>query len=144
MEFGESVNNDVRVSAVKTQTTYTTAAYNLTMQDDGRMYLKNGATLLYTDLPAQDAAMWEEKLIAQSHAVQKTEITCAAWKYIPSTYLLCENDKAAPPQYQQMFAAKAESRVVRCEAGHSPMLSQPEMLVEKIVEAVEGAVAGLE
>jgi len=100
--------------------------------------------LLYNDLPQQDAAMWQERLIAQSHAVQKTEITCAGWKYVPSTYLLCENDKAAPPQYQEMFAEKAGSKVLRCEAGHSPMLSQPEMLVEKIVEAVDGAVAELE
>jgi hypothetical protein len=36
-------------------------------------------------------------MIAQSYAVQKTEIACAAYKCVPSTYLLCENDKAAPP-----------------------------------------------
>jgi hypothetical protein len=80
-------------------------------------------------------------MIAQSHAVQKTEIACAAYKYVPSTYLLCENDKAAPPQYQQMFAEQAGSRLLRCEASHSPMLSQTEMLVKMVIEAVETAVA---
>jgi pimeloyl-ACP methyl ester carboxylesterase len=111
--------------------------------DDGRYYLKNGAKLLYNDLPEQEAAEWEYRLIAQSHAVQKTELACNAYKYVPSTYLLCENDKAAPPQYQQMFAEQAGSKLLRCEAGHSPMLSQPEMLVKMVVEAVEAAVAEL-
>jgi hypothetical protein len=42
-----------------------------------------------------------------------------------------------------MFAEQAGSKLLRCEAGHSPMLSQPEMLVKMIVEAVEAAVAEL-
>jgi hypothetical protein len=75
-------------------------------------------------------------LIAQSHAVQKTDITCAEYKYVPSTYLLCENDQAAPPQYQQMFAEQAGSKLLSCEVGHSPMLSQPEMLVKMVEAAV--------
>jgi pimeloyl-ACP methyl ester carboxylesterase len=138
--FGESPNNDVKVSAVNSINPLR-PAYEST-QADGRMYLKDGAALLYNDLPAQEAAEWEERLIAQSHAVQRTEITCAAWKYVPSTYLLCENDKAAPPQYQQMFAELAGSKLIRYGAGHSPMLSQPGMLVKSIVEAVVRAVVG--
>ncbi|KAH7372278.1 catalytic protein [Pyrenochaeta sp. MPI-SDFR-AT-0127] len=119
--FGESPNNDVR--------------------EDGRFYLKEGASLLYNDLPAEEAALWGSRLIPQSHAVQKTEIERTAYKYIPSTYLVCQNDKAAPPQYQEMFAGAAGSKVMKCDASHSPMLSQPEMLVDRIVEAIEGAVA---
>jgi pimeloyl-ACP methyl ester carboxylesterase len=83
-------------------------------------------------------------MIAQSHAVQETEIMRAAFKYIPSTYLLCENDKAAPPQYQEMFAKLAGSTLLKCDASHSPMLSRPDMLVKYIVDAVEKAVAELE
>lgn len=79
-------------------------------------------------------------MIPQSHAVQKTELRCAGWKYVKSTYLVCENDKAAPKEYQTMFAKQAGSRVVRCGSGHSPMLSQCDMLVGRIVEAVDNAV----
>jgi pimeloyl-ACP methyl ester carboxylesterase len=79
-------------------------------------------------------------MIAESYAVQKTEITRVAWKYVSSTYLLCENDKAVPPQYQESFAVLAGSKTVRCDAGHSPMLSQPDALVKHIVDAVEEAV----
>ena len=83
--------------------------------------------------------MWASKLIVQSYKVQTTELTHAAWKYIPSTYLICDNDQAAPQQYQEMFAAQAKSQVVHCSSGHSPHLSQPEMLVQKIHEVSQEA-----
>jgi len=59
----------------------------------------------------------------------------AAWHFIPSTYLICENDQAAPPAFQEMFAASAKAQVERCNSGHSPHLSQPQMLVQKICDA---------
>ena len=42
-----------------------------------------------------------------------------------------------------MFASKAKSTVERCTAGHSPMLSQLDMLGQKIEMALEKAI-GLE
>lgn len=39
-----------------------------------------------------------------------------------------------------MFASKAKSKVERCTAGHSPMLSQLDMLVKKIGMALAQAV----
>ena len=39
-----------------------------------------------------------------------------------------------------MFAASAGAHVDRCDAGHSAMLSQTEMLADKISAAVEIAV----
>lgn len=85
--------------------------------------------------------MWESRLIPQSHAVQQTEMINCAYKYIPSTYLICENDRVAPSQFQEMFASKAGAHIERCSAGHSPMLSQPDMLVAKILDAIRN-VAG--
>ncbi|PWY95830.1 hypothetical protein BO94DRAFT_530561 [Aspergillus sclerotioniger CBS 115572] len=109
------------------------------MQPDGRFSIKNGAKTLYNDLTAEEAALWESRLIPQSYLVQTTCVTRAAYEYIPSTYLVCENDQAAPPQYQEMFAALAKAEVDRCSAGHSPMLSQPAMLVEKIAAVADRA-----
>lgn len=104
--------------------------------------MKSGAQTIYNDLPVSEAALWESRMIPQSYAVQSTKMTRGAYKYISSTYLICENDQAAPPQYQEMFAQMASSHVERCYSGHSPMLSQTGMLVGKIVEALERAVAG--
>ncbi|KAL1988106.1 hypothetical protein VTN96DRAFT_1137 [Rasamsonia emersonii] len=117
--FGESPNNDVR--------------------PDGRFCIRNGAKILFNDLPDSEAALWESRLIPQSYKVQTTPLTRAAYEYIPSTYLITENDRAVPVRFQEMFAATIKAQVVRCSSGHSPMLSQPAVLVEKITAAVEGA-----
>ncbi|KAL1877798.1 hypothetical protein Plec18167_004767 [Paecilomyces lecythidis] len=115
--FGESPNNDVR--------------------DDGTFTIKNGAQTLYNDLPADQAALWESRLIPQSYKVQETPLSRAAYEYIPSTYLICENDQAAPSNFQEMFAHSANAEIDRCNASHSPMLSQPDMLVKKIIALAE-------
>ncbi|KAE8149090.1 Alpha/beta hydrolase fold-1 [Aspergillus avenaceus] len=115
--FGESPNNDVGA--------------------DGRFRIKNGAKTLYNDLPDSEAALWESRLIPQSYLVQTTPTTRAAYEYIPSTYLICEGDQAAPAQFQEGFANLAKAEIDRCSAGHSPMLSQPDMLVGKIAAVVD-------
>ena len=102
--------------------------------------MRNGAEIIYSDLPPAEAKLWEERMVAQSYAVQETKLTRAAYKYIPCTYLVCENDQAAPVVYQERFAEMAGATVVRCGADHSPMLSQVDVLVTRIEEAVEVAV----
>jgi hypothetical protein len=97
--------------------------------------------LLYSDLPDDEAALWESRLIPQSYAVQKSKMDLAAYKYVSSTYVICEKDKAVPPQYQEMFAGAAGSKVVRIASGHMPMLSQLDTLVTKVLEAVDEASA---
>ncbi|KJK63924.1 Alpha/beta hydrolase family protein [Aspergillus parasiticus SU-1] len=117
--FGESPNNDVRA--------------------DGRFFIRNGASTLYSDLPDAEAKLWEYRLIAQSYRVQTTPVTRAAYEYNPSTYLVCDNDQAVPPQFQRTFARMAKAQVESCNTGHSPMLNQLGMLVQKIMIAVEWA-----
>ncbi|KAL3429939.1 hypothetical protein BDV09DRAFT_200118 [Aspergillus tetrazonus] len=87
---------------------------------DGRFFIKNGASTIYSDLTSAAATLWESRLIAQSCAVQTTGVTRPAYQYIPSTYLICENGQAIPPQIQEMFAGMAKARVERCDAGHEP------------------------
>ena len=101
--------------------------------------MRNGAKKFY-NLPDDEAKMWKDTIIPQSYEVQKTILTREAWKYVPSTYLVCENDQAAPAKFQEGFAEMSRSTIVRCSAGHSPMLSQTAILMEKIVEAVESSV----
>lgn len=40
-----------------------------------------------------------------------------------------------------MFAASAGASIERCDAGHSAMLSQTEMLADKISSVVEAAIS---
>ena len=64
-----------------------------------------------------------------------------ACRYIPSTYLICEKDNYCLDMFQEHYADQAKAHIEKCSSGHSPMLSQPEMLAQKIVAAVEKAVS---
>ncbi|KAL8929510.1 MAG: hypothetical protein Q9208_001179 [Pyrenodesmia sp. 3 TL-2023] len=114
---------------------------NPNVHSDGRSYIL--PEKLYNDLPPDEAALWESRLVAQSYKVQEAQVTRTAWKYIASTYLITENDQTVPPQYQEAFAKQAGATVERCSSGHSPQLSQPEMLVQKIIEASMKAMAAI-
>lgn len=63
---------------------------------------------------------------------------CAAWKWIPSTYLLTEGDRSLLPETQEWFTKQEgaeQMEVVRCEGGHCPWLSRTEEVVSAIRRA---------
>jgi pimeloyl-ACP methyl ester carboxylesterase len=49
----------------------------------------------------------------------------------PTTYLLCENDRALPTPMQETFAVRTD-RVERLDSGHAPFLSQPQGLAARL------------
>ena len=65
-----------------------------------------------------------DHLAAQSLEVIGAPVGAAGWKTVPTTYLVCGQDRGTPPRLQREFALKAD-RVVEIEAGHHPFLSQP-------------------
>lgn len=64
------------------------------------------------------------RLARQSVRVTGEPVGAAAWKQVPSTYLVCARDRGTPAQRQREFARLAGS-VVELDAGHHPFLSQP-------------------
>jgi len=63
--------------------------------------------------------------------------TGASWKTIPSSYLLCEQDRAIPAEAQEAMVDAARElgaivEIVRLDSGHSPFLSKPKETVEWI------------
>ena len=57
-----------------------------------------------------------------------------AWREKPSTYVVCAEDRATPPEAQREYARRAD-RVVELPTGHHPMLSRPELLAWALAEA---------
>ncbi len=51
---------------------------------------------------------------------------------MPSTHLVCAEDRCTPPQAQHEFARRAGS-VVELDAGHHPFLSQPEAVRDLVL-----------
>ncbi len=66
-------------------------------------------------------------------------LTYCAWREIPTSYILCTQDQALPYHVQQQLVQNAglkEADVVTCDAGHSPFISQPNVVLEMLKKAV--------
>ena len=66
-----------------------------------------------------------DRLARQSLRVTGEPVGAAAWKRVPSTYVVCAQDRGTPPERQREFARKAGT-VVELDAGHHPFLSRPD------------------
>jgi len=84
---------------------------------------------------------WTSKLQHHTAIAQKTPLTKNAHVEIPVSYLYCENDQALPLWLQEAMVKQSGLKVqeLRCTAGHSPFLSQPDIFVERVVEGVRAA-----
>jgi pimeloyl-ACP methyl ester carboxylesterase len=56
-----------------------------------------------------------------------------AWREKPSTYIVCAEDRATPPEAQREYAKRA-GRVVQLPTGHHPVLSRPKLLARVLAE----------
>ncbi|WP_030271570.1 alpha/beta fold hydrolase [Streptomyces sp. NRRL B-24484] len=63
-------------------------------------------------------------LARQSVRVTGEPVTAAAWRQVPSTYVVCAQDLGTPPHLQREFARRADE-VVELDTGHHPFLSRP-------------------
>ena len=74
------------------------------------------------------------RLTRQPLAVFGQAPRAVAWHEKPSTYVVCAEDRATPPEAQREFARRADS-IVELTTGHHPMLSAPENLARVLAEA---------
>ncbi|MFC8784957.1 alpha/beta hydrolase [Streptomyces nigra] len=88
---------------------------------------------LYADVEPDLAARCVARLGHESLRAVKQPLTEAAWRTVPSTYIVCEDDVAIPPPLQEQMAVRAE-RVQRIRSSHSPFLSRPAELASLLCE----------
>ena len=55
-----------------------------------------------------------------------------AWREKHSTYIVCQEDKAIPPELQYVMAKKAD-RIIEWQCGHSPFLSKPNLVIDLLL-----------
>jgi pimeloyl-ACP methyl ester carboxylesterase len=60
-----------------------------------------------------------------------------AWRTVPSTYVVCTEDRAVHPALQRAMAARA-TRCVEWPCGHSPAATRPDAVAELIADRVRG------
>ena len=83
---------------------------------------------LCADLDPDRAAEEPRRLIPQSVSSMATP-SSAPDRTHPTTYIICERDRAIPVAAQEQMAAAAD-RVERLPASHQPMASMPDKLAE--------------
>ncbi|MFF0740406.1 alpha/beta hydrolase [Streptomyces sp. NPDC004111] len=79
---------------------------------------------LYGDLPDAEAERAVGELVEQSLRAYQQPVTHAAWRTVPSTYVLCENDQVLPPALQERMSTRT-THVERLGTHHCPFLSAP-------------------
>ncbi|OBJ23118.1 alpha/beta hydrolase [Mycobacterium colombiense] len=94
--------------------------------------------VLYPDVPSVVARRAVAELQPFSVASFNQRATAAAWRATPSTYIVCERDRAVSVELQEMLSTRA-TYVRRLATGHSPFLAAPGQLTKLIIEAAAKA-----
>lgn len=103
--------------------------------DGGSFIPADAATeLFYADCRPADAERAVALLVPQASGHGRGIVRQAAWKQVPSHYVVCTADRAMNPKLQHRLAARCTSSQV-IDASHSPYISQPELLAGIIVSA---------
>ncbi|MER8184896.1 alpha/beta hydrolase [Kitasatospora sp. NPDC094015] len=76
------------------------------------------------DCAPEDQAQAADHLARQSVRVTGQPVGAAAWQQVPSTYLVCAQDRGTPARLQREYARRAGA-VVELDTGHHPFLSRP-------------------
>ncbi len=80
----------------------------------------------------QDAKDGAHRRVARQSALAFSQpVRAAAWRSIPSTYVVCAEDLAIPQERQRVMAQKTGD-VIELPTGHHPFLSRPSALASAL------------
>ena len=71
-------------------------------------------------------------LANQTLGVTGQAVEAVAWHDVPTTYLVCTQDRGTPVRLQREYARRAD-RVVELDSGHHPFLSQPAFVSDLVL-----------
>ena len=99
----------------------------------------------FSDLPKEEGTEWVRKMPLHSLASWEGKLTYPAYRYIPSSWILCEQDEVVPPEFQRSRIELIEREsaqkvdVYDFAAAHCPNISAPKELGDVVLKAVAGA-----
>lgn len=111
--------------------------------DDGHSFTFDPACLtqvFYHDCPPEAVDFARPRLCPQPLAPQVTPLALgAAFDAVEKHYIVCARDRAIPPDYQRVMARDLPpGRVSELVASHSPFLSMPGPLADRIAGILRG------
>lgn len=134
LEPGESATRAAPDEA--TRDDYTSELGNaMHIHDDGTCTLDPARAVrgLYADCAPDDAAAAIARLCRQSMSELQGVVTQAAWHDVPSTYVVCTEDRAVGVGLQRVLARRC-GRTIQWPTSHSPFLSRPELVADLLIE----------
>jgi pimeloyl-ACP methyl ester carboxylesterase len=106
----------------------------IVVAEGGRAFDPAAADVFYGDCTPADVDWVLGQLHLQGTLPEGTLPSPAfAWQEKPSTYVVCTEDRALPPDGQRGCAAHA-SEVVEWPTSHSPFISRPELVADLLVD----------
>lgn len=95
---------------------------------------------------AHDVSAEEARVMAATQkpihsAAFAQSVPQAAWKTIPSYFLIANGDRAIKPELQRFMAKRIGAKSIEVEASHVPFLSQPKVVADFIDRAARETVA---
>ncbi|CEI61597.1 hypothetical protein FVEN_g9320 [Fusarium venenatum] len=118
---------------------------SLTVEDDYMsLDVEANSSLTFSDLPAEQALELAKQMEDHSTPSFKEKLTYPGYNDVEVHYVVCEQDKVIPPQFQRLMieGVKASTgrdvTVYTLESGHVPVTSQPEntsKIIEKVIKA---------
>lgn len=136
-EAATSLTGSGSVLAADPATVFDVVPYPGAPAGDVDLYLKRSVFLasFAPDVPARTAdVLWASQRPA-SAAGLGTPSTAAAWKTIPSWYVLGTRDRVITPAAQEAMARRAHARITRIAASHVSLISHPGAVTTVILAA---------
>ncbi len=90
------------------------------------------------DLPPRQARAMAVAQKPIAGAIFGQSVPQAAWKSIPSWYVVTTQDHAINPDLERLYAKRMNARVTEVASSHLVFLSHPEAVVRVIAEAAAG------
>lgn len=96
----------------------------------------------FSDISPEEGLAWVKRFAKHSSVSFTNPLTYPGYKYIPVSYLLCEEDVVIPPSIQraeiEMIERESGNKVdvTSIKAGHVPIVSQPQKVVDWILKVV--------
>ncbi|QGK70613.1 alpha/beta fold hydrolase [Allosaccharopolyspora coralli] len=88
---------------------------------------------LYQDCPPDLVQRAVDLLRPQVMACPKGSPVRQAWREVPSTYVVCDQDRTVDPDLQRRMAQRCDTELT-WPSGHCPFLSRPDLVLELIEE----------
>lgn len=94
--------------------------------------------VFYHDCPAEAVEYAGQRLCPQAILPQATPLALNRAPSVPRSYIICNDDRTIPPEYQRTMTEDWPAEdVFEMYASHSPFFSQPDKLAEILFQIAE-------